>query len=258
MMAKRDPESPSAEEAKPFLDHLEELRGTLIACLVALTTGMILSFAFVPQIMALLTAPLYQIEGIPDQFLRSLRVAGAFSVILRIAAWTGLLASMPFIVYFVARFVFPGLTEKEKQVVRRASGFAVGLFFFGVILGYKVCLPVALKLMLWFHDWIGVAAEWTVNDYIAFVVQLLLGFGLAFQLPVIVLVLGKLGIVTNEQLRSKRRHVVILCLVIGMLMTPQDVASQMIMAVPLYLLFELCIWILWLDARKAARAAEEG
>ena len=173
------------------------------------------------------------------------------------AAWSGLLISMPFIVYFIARFVFPGLTDREKTVVKRASGFAVGLFMFGVILGYVVCLPIALKMMMWFHEWIEVAAEWTVNDYIAFVVQMLLGFGLAFQLPVIVLVLGKLGIVTGEQLRSKRRHVVIFCLIVGMLMTPADVASQLIMAVPLYLLFEICIGILWLDARKAARAEKD-
>lgn len=257
MMATPDPEPATADEAKPFLDHLEELRGTLIACIIALAIGMTVSVFFIPQIMALLTAPLQEIEGIPDQFLRSLQVAGALSVILRMAAWSGLLVSMPFIVYFVARFIFPGLTRREKAVVTRASGFAVGLFLFGVVLGYTVCLPIALKMMLWFHAWIGVAAEWTVNDYIAFVIQMLLGFGLAFQLPVLVLVLGKLGIVTNEQLRSKRRHVVIFCLVVGMLMTPQDVASQLIMAVPLYLLFEICILILWLDARKAARAEEK-
>ena len=245
MTARPEPPAGSAgDEPKPFLDHLEELRWTFIACLVALVAGMGLCAFFVPHIVELLTRPLAVIGHDPHTSLRSLRPTTAFTVILRVAAWGGLLVSLPLMIYFIARFVFPGLTGTEKGLLIRATGFSTGLFAFGVALGYVVCLPIALKMMLWFHDWIDVVPEWTVNDYTTFVIQLLIGFGLAFQMPVVLVVLGKLGLVSRRQLREKRRHAAVLCLVVGMLLTPADVPSQLVMAVPLYVLYEVCIWVL--------------
>lgn len=242
------------DEAKPFLDHLEELRWTLLASILSLAVAMILCAFFVPQILHLLKAPLVKIGQDPEKFLISFRVAGPFSVLLRVAAWSGLLLSAPLIVYFVARFVFPGLTKKEKRILTRASGFAGVLFLGGVSLGYFYCIPIALKMMLTLHNWMSVDPQWTINDYVSFTVQLLLGFGLAFQLPVVLLILGKLGIVNQKQLRTRRKHVIIICLVLGMVLTPQDVASQLILAGPLYALFEVCVMILWWDERRAAKA----
>lgn len=242
------------DEAKPFLDHLEELRWTLVACIGTLTAAMVLCAFFVPQILHILKAPLVQIGQDPDRFLISFRVAGPFGVLLRVAAWSGLLLSAPLITYYIARFVFPGLTGREKKVLTRASGFAAVLFMGGVALGYFYCIPIALKMMLALHGWMSVEPTWTINDYVSFTVQLLLGFGLAFQLPVVLLILGKLGIVNQRQLRTKRRHVIVICLVVGMVLTPADVASQMILAVPLYALFEMCIVIMWFDERRAAKA----
>jgi sec-independent protein translocase protein TatC len=257
-MRRLDDSAASAdEEAKPFLDHLEELRGTLLACVGTLVAAMVACAIFTPQILDVLEAPLAKIGKDPETFLISFRVAGPFAVLMRVAAWSGLLVSAPFMTYFIARFVFPGLTEKEKRVLTRASGFAVVLFALGVCLGYFYCIPIALQMMLTLHDWMGVVAQWTINDYVSFTVQLLLGFGLAFQLPVVVLILGKLGVVTQMQLRKQRKFVIVGCLVLGMMLTPQDVASQMIMAIPLYVLFEMCIWILWVDERRAAGANEE-
>ena len=175
------------DDAKPFLDHLEELRGTLLACITTLVVAMVFCAFFTPQILDILEAPLAKIGKDPDAFLISFRVAGPFSVLMRVAAWSGLLLSAPFMTFYIARFVFPGLTEKEKRVLTRASGFAVVLFGLGVCLGYFYCIPIALKMMLTLHDWMGVVAQWTINDYVSFTVQLLLGFGLAFQLPVVVL-----------------------------------------------------------------------
>ena len=243
------------DDPKPFLDHLEELRGTIFGCLGALVVGMLIAFPFTAKILEILKAPLMRLPDIPEDFLRSFRVTGAIAVILRVGAWSGLLLAMPFIVYFVARFVFPGLTSREKSVLLKASGFSLVLFVAGVAVGYFGCMPVALRMMLGFHAWIDVAPIWTINDYVAFTIQMMIGFGLSFQLPVIIVILGKLGVVNQRQLRDKRRHAIVICLTVGMLMTPADVATQLLMAAPLYALYEMCIWILWFDERKAVAAS---
>lgn len=238
------PGEPHEEHAQPFLDHLEELRNTLLWCVGALFVGVLLTFMFTPKILGFLMAPLDGLVENPQEFLRSLQVTGAFMVWLRIAAWSGLLISAPAIVYFLARFIFPGLKDREKDVMVKASGFAVLMFAVGVVFAYKVGLPISLKMMLKLHADLAVAAEWTVNDYVAFTTQLMIGFGLAFEMPVVVLVLGRLGIVTVDQLCDKRKHVFLVTLVVGMLLTPQDIASMFILAVPLYALFEMCVLIL--------------
>ena len=240
------------DEPKPFLQHLEELRWTLIRCLIALGVGLLLCTGFVPWIIAFLKRPLEIVdpEGVIPIF--SWSPTGVVGVWLRVGAWSGLLITLPFVIYFITRFVFPGLTRREKQVIGRASGFSAGLFLFGVFLGYFVC-EYALRMLLTIHGWINVAPQWTIQYYVIFVIQLMIGFGLAFQMPVIVLILGKLGLITHHQLRGKRRHVLVGCFVVGMFLTPAEVVSQVVMAVPLYFLYEMCIWILWLDDRKRAK-----
>jgi sec-independent protein translocase protein TatC len=245
--------APGDPAAKPFLDHLEDLRRTIIYCLAALAAGMLVAAPLAPRLLGLLKAPLRYVTDNPDAFLRSLEVGGAFSVGMQIAFWAGLLFSTPFLFVFVAGFVFPGLTEREKRAVISASGFAVVLFAFGVFLGYKLTLPAALSIMFSMHSWLGIRAEWTVTSYVAFASQLLIGFGLVFELPALLLVLGKLGIVNSGQLRRYRRHAIVAALIIGMVLTPPDVFSQLLMAIPLIVLYELCLWIVWATERRRAR-----
>lgn len=250
---------PEHLELKSFLDHLEDLRRMLLQVAASLLVGVAICFPLVPQILDWLKRPLYDLVDDPDRFLRTLEVVGAFSVALKTALWGGLLLAMPAILYFLARFVLPGLTGRERQVVFRASGFAVVLFAAGAALGYFMTLPVALDVMLKLNNWLGIEAEWTINSYVAFVIQLLIGFGLAFELPLLVVILGRLGIVTSTQLREKRRHVIVFLLIIAMLLTPPDVFTQMMMAVPLALLYEGCIWLVWAAERKdASRRADGG
>jgi len=250
------PEDPHEEHAQPFLDHLEELRNTLLWCVGALFLGVLITFAFTPKILSFLMTPLDGLVENPREFLRSLQVTGAFMVWLRIAAWSGLLISSPFIVYFLARFIFPGLKERERDVLVKASGFAVLMFVVGVVFAYTVGLPISLKMMLKLHADLAIAAEWTVNDYVAFTTQLMIGFGLAFEMPVVVLILGRLGIVTVDQLCDKRKHVFLVTLVVGMLLTPQDIASMFILAIPLYALFEMCVLILRFQGPVAVESAD--
>lgn len=249
-MAERDPSAGSGQEVKPFLAHLEDLRITLIRSVLALAAGMLLAVPLTPWILGLLKAPLRVVSDNPDQFLRSLEVGGAFSVSLQIVFWTGLLFSTPFIAVFAAGFVFPGLTRKERGAVKSVAGMAVGLFALGVFLGYRMTLPAALSLLFGLHKWLGISAEWTVTSYVAFSTQLLLGFGLVFELPAILLLLGRLGIVTSAQLAGLRRHAVVAALIIGMILTPPDIVSQLLMAVPLMVLYEVCIWLIRLSERR--------
>lgn len=253
-MSGRDEESLAGEAAKPFLDHLEDLRKTLIRCAAALAGGIIVSFPFTPWFLRMLQRPLRGITEHPEQFLRSLEVGGAFSVAMRIAFWSGMILSAPFLLLFVGQFVFPGLKHGERKLVLRAGALAVCLFVLGVALGYGVTLPAALKVMFGMHAWLGITAEWTVVSYVAFTSQLLIGFGLAFELPAVLLILAKMGLISHQQLQGARPYAVILSLVIAALLTPPDVISQLIMAVPLLLLYELCVWITWAGERR--RAAE--
>ena len=242
-------------DVKPFLAHLEDLRKTLIQCVMALTVGMVIAFPLAPRIFAVLKIPLKGVTNNPDFFLRSLEVSGAFMVTLRIAFWAGLLMSAPLIVIFIGRFIFPGLTRREREVVLQKSGVSVVLFVLGAMLGYWITLPVALKVLFGMNEWLGVRAEWTVTSYVAFTTQLLIGFGLVFELPVVVLILGRLGLLSAAQLRAKRRLAIVIALVLGAVLTPgPDVFSQLMMAIPLILLNELCIWVLFYTEKKAVSA----
>lgn len=253
-METQDEVTAAKKGEKPFLEHLEELRRSLIHALMILAAGVLIAIPLVPFILTLLKAPLAAVVPEPSRFLRSLEVAGAFTVTLRIAFWSGLLISAPILIFVAGSFVFPGLREREREVILKSSGFAVALFALGVFIAYRITLPVALGLMFRMHGWLGVQAEWTVTSYVAFATQMLIAFGLAFELPVVVLILGRLGILNSTQLRGKRRHVILLLLVLAMILTPPDIFTQIIMALPLVLLYEFCIWLLWYWERKGQGA----
>ena len=253
--------SPSAEMApsavKPFLDHLEDLRWTLVRCALALAAGVLVAFPLSPALFALLRRPLSAVTDQPDQFLRSLDVGGAFSVSMRLAGWGGLLLSSPLLALFIGRFVFPGLFVHEKRVAVRTFGLAILLFALGVTLCYVYALPAALKMMFNVHAWMGVRAEWTITSYIAFAMPFLIGFGLVFELPVVLLALGRMGFIKAAQLKAMRRHAIVAALVIGMVMTPPDVFSQVLMAAPLIGLYEISIWLVAMAERRAQNVPRE-
>ncbi len=236
---------------KPFLDHLEDLRHMLIRCLVVLGVAVLAAIPLAPRFLGLLLAPLHQAVPDADSMLRSLEVAGAFTITLRIAFWSGLLVSSPVLVFTVGRFVFPGLTARERRVVARSGIWAVALFALGVGLAYWATLPVAIQVMFSLHAWLGVAAEWTVTSYVTFATQLLIGFGLAFEMPVVVVILGRLGIVSAGQLRQARPLVMVILLVVAMVLTPPDIFTQLMMAVPLIVLYEGCIVVVRATERRA-------
>ncbi len=178
--------------------------------------------------------------------------AAAIKMWLSVAFFGGLLLSLPALVFFIGLFVMPGVRDAERKVMTRIALFSGGLFILGIAMGYKITLPLALGLMLKIGGTLGGESIWFYNRYIAFTLQLLLGFGLAFQLPVVILILGKMGLVDARMLREKRRHMIVALLVLAMILTPPDVMTQLLMAAPLILLYEFCIWFLYFSGNRGA------
>ena len=199
-------------------------------------------------------------QGLPIQIV-NFSPAGSFVVATKVAFYGGLLLSSPFIFYFVAHFVFPALKLREKKYIYRGLCFGAGLFLTGVCFCYFVLLPVALTASVQYAEWLGFTAnQWRAEDYLGFVLKFMLGMGLGFELPVVVLTLVKIGVLTYRILSSGRRYVIVISAVLGALLTTPEVITQILMAVPLCLLYEICIWIAWYwerqeKKREAAAAA---
>ncbi|VGO15529.1 Sec-independent protein translocase protein TatC [Pontiella desulfatans] len=183
--------------------------------------------------------------------------AAAIKMWLTVTFFGGILVSLPFLVFFIGLFVMPGVRDVERKLMTRISFFSGGLFLLGIAMGYLVTLPLALGLMLKIGGQLGGESIWFYNKYIGFALQLLLGFGIAFQLPVVILIMGKMGLVNSTQLREKRRHVIVALLILAMVLTPPDVMTQLLMAAPLILLYEFCIWFLHFSGNREAPPAED-
>ncbi len=244
----------SKRHTKPFLEHLQDLRRAILWGLAFLVLGMIVAIPLAPWVMEVMKVPLAKAapQVDPEKFLRVLTVTGGFSLAMKIILWSGVLISLPFILCAIGTFVFPGLTARERKAILCATGFATVLFVGGVVGGYFFVLPVGLQVMFEINRWIGVSCEFVdVGDYVTFVLQVLICFGLAFELPVVLVVLGNLGIVSSDFLRKGRRAAIVILLIVAMVLTPTtDAVSMLVMAVPMILLYELCIWLVWWKEKK--------
>jgi sec-independent protein translocase protein TatC len=190
----------------------------------------------------------------------SLGPASAFIVAVQVALYAGVLIASPFILYFVATFVFPALKLKERKYVYRGMLFGIGLFLTGVAFCYFVLMPVALRASVVYTQWMGFSVQqWRAEDFISFVSKFMLGMGLGFEMPVVLLVLVRIGILNYSILSKARRYVVVINLILGALLTTPEVLTQVLMAVPLQVLFEITVWIAWYWERRDKKrlAAEE-
>lgn len=189
----------------------------------------------------------------------NLSPAGSFVVATKVAFYGGLVVAAPFIFYFLAQFVFPALRLREKKYVYGGLFVGAGLFLTGVLFCYFLLMPVALAASAQYAEWLGFSAtQWRAEDYIGFVCKFMLGMGLGFELPVVVLTLVKIGVLNYRILASARRYVIVICFVLGAVLTTPEVITQVLMALPLLMLYEISVWIAWYWERKAKkRAAEE-
>ena len=200
------------------------------------------------------------VKGLPVQII-NLSPAGSFIVATKAAFYGGLVLASPFIFYFIAQFVFPALKMREKKYVYRGLAFGAGLFLMGVCFCYFILMPWALMASVQYAEWLGFTAnQWRAEDYVAFVCKFMLGMGLGFELPVVVLTLVKIGVLSYRTLAAGRPYVIVISAVLGAVLTTPEVITQILMAVPLYVLYEICVWVAWYwerqeKKREAAEAA---
>jgi sec-independent protein translocase protein TatC len=202
----------------------------------------------------------------PESALRvkllNLGPAEAFLVAFHVAFYGALVIAAPFWIYYVGGFIMPALKIRERNVILSWSGWSLLLFLIGVSTTYFLLLPVALRASVMYSDLLGFEGlQWRADDYISFVTRFLFGMGLGFQFPLVVLFFVKLGIINYRHLAKYRRHVFVLSFILGAVLTTPEVITQVAMAVPLYFLYELCIWIAWYwdwKKRRAEKKAAEG
>jgi sec-independent protein translocase protein TatC len=237
-------------ESKPFLEHLEDFRSMVIKSTAVLALGVVLCFIYTPPIMEFLQRPLKAAGQDPTQ-LKALAVVDPFTMQMEISLLGGFVLTLPFILYFVGQFVLPALTVREKKLLLPVFAVGGALFLGGLLFCYYLLLPQTLKFFVDYNAYLGVKAEWTMQNYVDFVVQMLVGFGLAFELPLVVLALHWVGLVTSRALRDYRRHAVILVVIFAACITPtSDLFTLALLAAPMCMLYEMCVWIAWLRERR--------
>jgi sec-independent protein translocase protein TatC len=191
------------------------------------------------------------------QMMSTLKPTEGFMLSMKLAFFAGIIVSFPLLLLFILQFILPGLHQHEKRVMWPALAIGFGLFLLGVSFAYFLVLPRALEF---FHEWnlkLGVANDWRIGDYITFATQFTLLFGLSFELPVVVMVFVKLGLLSYETMSRTRAYAILAIVVIAAIITPTpDALTLGLMALPMILLYEGCIWLAWLDARKQRREEE--
>jgi sec-independent protein translocase protein TatC len=234
----------ASDDKLPFTDHLDELRHRLIISVVGIGVGFAISYAFSQQILLLLQRPM------PARLI-FIAPTEAFFVNLKVAFYAGVFLSIPLLLFQAWKFVAPGLYEHERRYSYPFLLVSTALFLIGAAFAYLVILPIALHFLitqggdLW-------EPNITLSSYLAFCMRLLLAAGLIFEFPVLMYFLAKVGVVTPEFLVKNRKYAVLVAFTISAILTPPDVFSQILLAIPLFLLFEVSIFV----AKRVASGQE--
>ena len=236
-----------APEEKPFLEHLEDLRRLFLKIFLAWGVFSLIAFLLAGRVFTLIQWPLQQVGadlgGAGKFVLRSLSPAEVFLASVKLSLLAGLIVALPLLLYLAARFILPALTPKERRYLLPAFTLGGGLFFGGVIFAYTVVLPLSLRFFWRYTERLGVSPEWTVQNYLSTAGKLLLGFGLVFEIPVVILLLAAMGIVNYKMLKEKRPYVIVAVFIVAALLTPPDIVTQILMVIPLLILFEVCLLV---------------
>ena len=246
------------DDEKPFLEHLEDLRHTLFKIIYTLLIVTVTAFIFNRQLLDMIQFPLYMADLPTDA--RKLSTLGAVEgmmLAIKVSFFSGIIISFPILFYFIGEFVMPGLKDNEKKLILPSLSVGAFLFAIGVIFAYFFVIPRALEF---FYDF-SIKRNWgydlRAGYYISFAVQMVLVFGLSFELPVVVMALVKLEILSHRVMRNTRSTAIIIMVIAAALITPTtDVFTLSLLAGPLIILYEICIWLAWWMEWKRARREE--
>lgn len=241
---------------KPFLDHLEDLRWTLLKMVMTLGVAMMLCFAFRTRLAALLEMPLRQALGTSELHLQTLNPVESMSISISLAFYARITVSFPFLLYFLAQFVLPALNQQERRFVLPGVGMGFALFLSGAAFCFQFMLPATLRWLYYDSKEMGFGPDWRAGDYFAFSTHFVLIFGLIFELPVVIIALIQLGIVEAITLRRTRAYAFVIILIAAIIIAPAaDPISMFIVAGPMLLLYEGCIWLAWGLEKRQRRLA---
>ncbi len=239
------PPAPLREKPMGFWEHLEELRGTIIKSVIAFVVCAVVVGYFVKEFNYALRWPLIEVQkDYPNLAidLGTIKVMEVFSMLIQMCVLGGLVLAGPFILYFIAQFVAPALTEKEMKAVLPMCIAAMLLFLTGAAFGFLFLMPKTIEIAAQLNQMFGLEMRWTAGDYYSTLSWLVLGVGAAFQFPLVIVLLVWLGIMSTAFLRKYRRHAIVVIFIIAAIVTPTpDPVTQTIFAAPLYLLFEISI-----------------
>jgi len=245
------------ESRMSFMEHLEELRKRLLRAALAIMVGFVVCISFAYYIMNFATEPLRALLP-KDTTMIFTKLQDPFFVWVKVSVVTGIFLVLPYVLYQVWRFIAPGLYKKERKTALPFVVIGTALFYIGSAFAYFAVFPVVFGFFLGFQQ-TDLKPMIDLGPFISLILKLMLAFGAIFETPVIIVFLGLLGVVDSAFLRKGRRYFVVLAFVAGAMLSPPDVVSQILMAVPLLVLFEASIQVLSIieKRRKAREEAEE-
>ena len=228
-------------EKQPFLAHLEELRKRLIVCAIAIGIGFVISYIFSKQLFSFLILPLTEVLP-ADSHLIFTSLPEMFIAYVKVALIAGVILAIPVIFYELWMFLAPALYQREKRYLIPFVLFSSILFIAGALFGYVVVFPYGFKFFISFATE-DIQALPSVKQYFSFTIRLLLAFGLVFELPVVVFFMTKIGLVTPDSMKRFRKFAILGSFIMAAILTPPDVATQIMMALPIIILYEVSIII---------------
>jgi len=243
------------EEKMPFMAHLEELRDRLVKCFYAIAAGFCIAYGFKEKLFDILMRPLLDVMGKGDKLIFT-GLPEAFFTYMKVALIAGLMLASPVLLYQFWMFVAPGLYQKEKKVLLPIIFLSTLFFTGGALFGYFYVFPIGFRFFLGFSNE-TLQAMPSMKEYLGFSSTMLLAFGVVFELPLVLTAMARIGIVSADFLRKNRKYAILIIFIVAAILTPPDVISQVLMAIPMMLLYELSIWGAVVFGRKPLTDEDE-